>query len=521
MNKLAIGGFLALALGVVVAAGITQASSPRFVRIEKEKGPPRQKEAVPVPRLPGAVTEPPPWLPTGALFDVAAFFAPPPPQENAAPRYLEALFEFGSQVEVCFPDGPDRQSRKQAVEQRVARFFPVYQSWSKDPSSVPVANLDEVVSEFDTGFRKLDWAQQRPRCQFASAIGTTAKVPHAQVARQVAPVARLKVSRELERGEIDSALRDLARLLRLSRDLLPRGVMITGMVSSSIDRAAVEYVILPVLEAKGLTVEHCDRVLALLREHEAGAIDAYSEGLRAEYLSDRATLHDLVFDQARIRKEWERDGNRAGPSIVAEIADPLSVSRLAQNAVAPRLPSREVETFERIPDLDARVRAPRPLSWRGQVARLDELFRGLLSVANANHLERIRKAAERPRWLVEEWDVHTLVTRAVASSAFHAFAQSLAMAKARTRVAQGLVAVRRWQLRHNGESPPSLQAAAKEAGLPAVPVDPYDGQPVRFTIVAGQPTVYAIGYDGRDDGGRFDNARTPDTGDVLLRLPRP
>ena len=54
-----------------------------------------------------------------------------------------------------------------------------------------------------------------------------------------------------------------------------------------------------------------------------------------------------------------------------------------------------------------------------------------------------------------------------------------------------------------------------------VPIDPYDNQPIRLAVVDGQPTVYSIGQDGRDDGGKIDNARSPDSGDVLLRLPRP
>ena len=89
------------------------------------------------------------------------------------------------------------------------------------------------------------------------------------------------------------------------------------------------------------------------------------------------------------------------------------------------------------------------------------------------------------------------------------------------RAAEGLVLVRRWQLRHGGELPPSLEAAAQEAGRPAVSLDPYDRRPIRFAVVAGRPTVYAIGQDGRDDGGRVNNARTPDAGDVVLRLPAP
>jgi hypothetical protein len=32
--------------------------------------------------------------------------------------------------------------------------------------------------------------------------------------------------------------------------------------------------------------------------------------------------------------------------------------------------------------------------------------------------------------------------------------------------------------------------------------------------------VYSMGQDGRDDSGKINNTRSPDSGDVLLRLPR-
>ena len=63
--------------------------------------------------------------------------------------------------------------------------------------------------------------------------------------------------------------------------------------------------------------------------------------------------------------------------------------------------------------------------------------------------------------------------------------------------------------------------AARDAGQFSGLLDPYDGRPIRFAVVDGQPTVYAIGQDGRDDGGRVDNFRSPGSGDVLLRLPKP
>ena len=225
LYKVAIAGLLVMTLGVALAAGgfavaIPRAVEPRQSRAQKQENVGNARPKTLSPLLPGAVVQPPRWLDGPAPFDMAAFFATPPPEENAAPRYLEALFEFGREVEVCFPEGADRQSRARAIEQRLARFWPIFQSWSKDPSSVPTATIDAMVSEFDTGFRKLDSAQQRPRCVFQTGIGAIARIPHAQVVSNVVRVARMKVRRELERGELDVALRDLARLLRLSRDLL-------------------------------------------------------------------------------------------------------------------------------------------------------------------------------------------------------------------------------------------------------------------------------------------------------------
>ncbi len=126
-------------------------------------------------------------------------------------------------MEVCFPEGPDRESRKRAAEQRLGRIAPIDQATRKDPRSVPAAAIDAVVAEYDTGFRKLDWAQQRPRCVFQTGLNVASQIPHAIVAGQVGRVARLKVRRELERGEFEAALRDLSRLLRFSRDLRPAG----------------------------------------------------------------------------------------------------------------------------------------------------------------------------------------------------------------------------------------------------------------------------------------------------------
>jgi hypothetical protein len=532
LAKLVIAGALLVAAGataIVVGKATAMARPGEHAEAIAVRQPAARKEPAKSagPALPGAVTEMPSWLNERAPFDMVGFFSAPPGDENAAPRYLEALFEFGPEVEVCFPEGAERQRRKMAVEEKLGRFWPIFRSWTKDPRSITAEQIDHLLSEFDAGFHRLDLAQQIPRCVFQSGLGVTTRIPHVQSVGHVVRVTRLKVYREIERVELDAAIRDCARLLRLSRDLIARGTLVTQMVSSSTARSAVEYVMMPLLKAPGLTAEHCDQILKILEEHEKGQIDPYSQGLRGEYASVRATIHRMINDQKRLREEWNSLGNPAGRSIVAEIAEPVVTSVLEAGAepppVAPAggdsLETEDARSLKSIPDLDERFARMTPELLALQIMRLNIFYAQLLRVANAPYLERMRKTEEHPRAL----DGHTIpvrVLRGISSSAFTAFAQSLGNSQARVRAAIGMVSVRRWQLTHAGEEPKTLEAAARDAKLETVPADPFDGAPLRYAIVDGQPTVYSIGQDGKDDGGKLDNARSPASGDVLLRLPK-
>ena len=66
----------------------------------------------------------------------------------------------------------------------------------------------------------------------------------------------------------------------------------------------------------------------------------------------------------------------------------------------------------------------------------------------------------------------------------------------------------------------ALAVVVKEAGLKAIPTDPYDGKPIRLAVIDGQPVIYSVGRDGRDDGGLKDSNRDMQpTGDLIYRLP--
>jgi len=93
----------------------------------------------------------------------------------------------------------------------------------KDARAVSAEAIDALLALYDEGFIKLARAQDRPRCVFQTALGYTARVPHAMDARAVGHVIALRVRREREQGSLIRATNDLSRLLRLSRDLRPRG----------------------------------------------------------------------------------------------------------------------------------------------------------------------------------------------------------------------------------------------------------------------------------------------------------
>jgi hypothetical protein len=68
------------------------------------------------------------------------------------------------------------------------------------------------------------------------------------------------------------------------------------------------------------------------------------------------------------------------------------------------------------------------------------------------------------------------------------------------RVVVTAIALKRFQLKH-GKSPETLNEMVPEFS-PAVPVDPYDGKPLRYHPNAdGMYLLYSVGEDGKDDGG--------------------
>lgn len=78
--------------------------------------------------------------------------------------------------------------------------------------------------------------------------------------------------------------------------------------------------------------------------------------------------------------------------------------------------------------------------------------------------------------------------------------------QAELRCAIAALAAERYRL-EKGAWPVSLAAMVPDY-LPAVPIDPFDGQPVRFRRIADGIVIYCFGQDRNDDGGNLDRGNT-------------
>ncbi len=87
------------------------------------------------------------------------------------------------------------------------------------------------------------------------------------------------------------------------------------------------------------------------------------------------------------------------------------------------------------------------------------------------------------------------------------------------RTSQTALAVERYRLANRGALPPTL-AALVPAQLAAVPLDPFDDQPLRYKRLPKGFVVYSIGADLQDDGGMEGRLTTKSPCDLTFTIAR-
>ncbi len=446
------------------------------------------------------MTKLPDGLETDNPFDLKKFFQTVPRDQNAAPLYLDAFFEFNDEMATCFPPGEATEKRRQVAQVRHKRYYDLAQKMASDSSAVSPAAIAEVVKLFEPGFRKLAEAQRRDRCVFEPGLDILATLPHVQAAREVARITSLDVKLAVDRGDLDRALNDIEMMLRLIRDLQPRGYMMTELVVTAITQLVCTDINTSFLAAGALGVNQCDRLLKLLVAHESKLMDAYTEGLRGDYVSNRVTIRELTRHQDVIAAHL---GVKRGESVTKSM---LNMTQMGMPGGALSVPD----------DADAELAhlsTPRILAVVREMSRYYGSLLNLSAIPCAERVKRI-SSVKGPRGE----DILTLIIKQ-SMMAPEPFATACARATAMLHASQALTALRRWQLTHSG-TPADLASVIKGSPLKNVPVDSYDGKPIRLTSLDGQPVIYVVGNDGKDDHAKLDAGYDPrKPGDMLFRLP--
>ena len=309
------------------------------------------------------------------------------------------------------------------------------------------------------------------------------RLPEAQQTRYVFRLLDLAAERAARDGRGGTALRQIRPMVNAGRSLDGEPFMIVALVRMACDRAIVTRV----ERTLGLSMprEQLPAIQSLL-QCEADS-DLFWYSLRG----DRAVM-DQLFRNLQTGDISFNDLANVGAGSSTPQSAGLE-TKFATWRYAPYLASDHAAFLEVVTaGYDARH-----LPEHQQRAQM-------------NRVERVIRAMP-PR------EFGTLITRNTTPS-FRLIHDGSLRIKALLRTAVVGVAVERFRLAH-GRWPASLAELPKDI-LPAIPLDPFDGQPLRYVKRADGVTVYSIGLDETDDGGKIRVGKTTsDPGqDIGFRL---
>ncbi|HUG68090.1 MAG TPA: hypothetical protein VMM76_10070 [Pirellulaceae bacterium] len=422
----------------------------------------------------------------GEPFDVKQYFASrEPPPDNAAPLYLSALAQISGEL------GDERAKALGASIGKLADIDKL-QSGAIQPQQV-----EQVLNDAAEAVKQLDLAQSKSGCVFLTGYSIDTLLPHVQAAREVARLSSLQLFHAREKQDFAIAEGAVRRCLHLSRDLQPRGFLVCQLVSIAMDTVVLTGIERVTLNDPQLTALQCDQLLSLLIEHEQRGLDRHQESIRTEYIFARNTIDDL------------KSGRRT-------FADFLEL-------IGPSTPKQNEPAIEPTLNYDAEIAACNRLFALAIKESQVPFAQVAVKSAFRDEVDRVQAAAKTAALTARQ----TGKTEAPLLMLFlvpgiNAVREATTRSAANLAGIQALIALRRYELTH-GHFPTTLAEATAESILQQkVLDDPYSGQPMRYAILGGKPTVYSVGKDLKDDGGEADWKHGQQPGDYLFVLaPRP
>jgi hypothetical protein len=310
-------------------------------------------------------------------------------------------------------------------------------------------------------------------------LGIETPLPHLGKFRKAIQFLELSAIVHAEVNEASNAANDLRIAVALARSLETEPVLTSQMVratSVSVVVDALEQIVNRVtLPAESLTE------LSKAFQHIADW-DAQGEGFTRGLVAERASSTALLHTPQKLLEVATAPGMDVPP----ELRDRMA-ARLQKNNKLTQEEQFLQSTFQQL------------------LAARKEPLPDRLKVESLIHQKSAEAAGKK--LAIIEWLVPSLA-RPPAKEA-----ECLASA----RLGLTAIALEQFRAAHDNRYPATLSELTP-ACLSAVPLDPFDGQPLRYRTKGSGYTLYSIGPDLKDDGGE---RKTAKEGDILFEVVTP
>lgn len=303
--------------------------------------------------------------------------------------------------------------------------------------------------------------------------GWLAMVLSSQEARTAASLLRLETALWAQDGYSDHAVRSTRGVLNCARAVGDEPTLISMLIRIAIQAIALRSLERVLAQGQPSPVELAD--FQRLLEDEA-AQPLLWLALRGE----RALMHETLNDLVAGKVNAAQLGGAAGPSFVDRVEGKvLSIGAPGANARLLRLMTERIEIARRpVEEHAGRMKSLPPLRKQGGAS-------GILVALLLPAIDKVGEAFVRSQAMLR--------------------CGITAIAAERYRQAQG-----RW--------PATLAELVEAKLLDAVPLDPFDGAPLRLRRTSEGVVVYAIGFDGKDNGGNLNDNPRISGADLGFRL---
>jgi hypothetical protein len=334
------------------------------------------------------------------------------------------------------------------------------------------------MPQFSTGRYAVKW-----RPEFITTL-----IPHVQEARNIGHLLTIDGRLRAHDGDIGGALHDVKAILYGGRAIGDEPLLISQLVRMACDTAAVK-----LLERILTCGQASERALADLQKEleEQARTPYFMTGIRGE----RAGLDYML----------QNGENGEIPAAVFR--------RILKETFAISFNATKPPRNEWLLEVDA---------WRVYLNIRAERAQFL------HHINRIVELAKQPPWeaayaidsfIAEETKRKPPLSDLIGNCNKHYFAYTRCLAYLQT--AYTAIAAERFRLA-KGRWPKDLAELVPQY-LDAVPLDPFDGKPLRYIRKGQAQVVYSVSQDREDQGGTFLNNpldQGSDVGFILLDIPR-